>query len=124
MAATHLTSELVEAEDFEAAIELAHAKGWTDGLPIVPPTPERVSAFLDHVGARPDEVLGQFESRHKTITMEKVAINAVMAGCLPEHMPVVLALVRLTLKGGLTPGMSTSGWTNVFIVNGPVRNRL
>jgi hypothetical protein len=124
MAMPQLSSEIVEADGLLAAIETAHARGWTDGLPIVPPTPERVLAFLDHVGAAPDQVLGEFQSRHKTITMEKVAINAVMAGCLPEHMPVVIALVRLTLKGGLSPGMSTSGWTNVFIVNGPVRNRL
>jgi hypothetical protein len=119
-----LSSSIVEADDLSAALETAHARGWTDGLPIVPPTPDRVLAFLDHIGARPDEVLGSFESRGKTITMEKVATNAVMAGCLPEHMPVVVALVRLTLRGGLTPGVSTSGWTNLFIVNGPVRDQL
>ncbi len=124
MATPQLTSELVDADGLDAALELAHARGWTDGLPIVPPTPARVLAMLDAVGAAPDEVLGEFESRHKTITMEKVAINAVMAGCLPEHLPVVVALVRLTLAGGLSPGVSTSGWTNLFIVNGPVRNHL
>jgi hypothetical protein len=124
MATSQLSSEIVESDDLLAAIESAHARGWTDGLPIVPPTPDRVLAFLDHIGAAPDEVLGEFESRHKTITMEKVAINAVMAGCLPEHLPVVVALVRLTLKGGLSPGVSTSGWTNIFIVNGPIRNQL
>jgi hypothetical protein len=124
MAISQLSSEIVEADDLLAAIETAHARGWTDGLPIVPPTPDRVLAFLDHIGAGPDEVLGKFDGRHKTITMEKVAINAVMAGCLPEHLPVVVALVRLTLKGGLSPGVSTSGWTNIFIVNGPIRNQL
>jgi hypothetical protein len=121
---TQLASETVEADGMTAAIELAHERGWTDGLPIIPPTEDRVLSFLDHIRARPDEVLGVFEERHKTITMEKVAINAVMAGCLPEHMPVVVALVRLTLAGGLSPGVSTSGWANVFIVNGPIRNEL
>jgi hypothetical protein len=124
MATAELSSDIVEADDLLSAIETAHARGWTDGLPIVPPTPERVLAFLDYVGAEPDDVLGEFKSRHKTITMEKVAINAVMAGCRPEHLPVVVALVRLTLIGGLSPGVSTSGWTNVFIVNGPVREQL
>ncbi len=124
MARSQLTSEIIEADDLLSAIETAHARGWTDGLPIVPPTPERVLAALDRIGAAPDEVLGEFESRHKIITMEKVAINAVMAGCLPEHLAVVVALVRLTLKGGLSPGVSTSGWTNLFVVNGPVRNQL
>jgi hypothetical protein len=119
-----LSSPIVEVDGVLAAIEEAHARGWTDGLPIVPPTPELVQAFLDHVGAAPDEVLGEFTSRHKVITMEKVAINSVMAGCLPEHLPVVVALVRLTLNGGLSAGVSTSGWTNLFIVNGPVRDRI
>jgi thioredoxin reductase (NADPH) len=118
------SSQVVEADDLVAALETAHARGWTDGLPIVPPTPDLVLAFLAHLGARPDEVLGEFASRGKTITMEKVAANAVMAGCLAEHMPVVVALVRLTLRGGLSPGMSTSGWTNLFIVNGPIRDQL
>lgn len=104
-----------------AAIEEAHARGWTDGLPIVPPTEPLVRAALDHAGREPGEVLGVFESRHKTVTAEKVAINAVMAGCLPEHLPVVLALTELTLAGGLAPAVSTSGWSNVFVVNGPVR---
>ncbi len=124
MATPQLSSEIVEADDLTSAIETAHRRGWTDGLPIVPPTAERVLGLLDYVGAKPDDVLGVFESRHKTITMEKVAINAVMAGCLPEHMPVVVALVRLTLRGGLSPGVSTSGWTNIFIVNGPIRRQL
>jgi thioredoxin reductase (NADPH) len=119
-----LSSQVIEAVDLSAALETAHARGWTDGLPIVPPTPDRVLDFLDYVGARPDQVLGEFKSRGKTITMEKVAVNAAMAGCLPEHMPVVVALVRLTLRGGLSPGMSTSGWTNLFIVNGPIRDQL
>ncbi len=122
--ATRLSSQVVEADDLTAALETAHARGWTDGLPIVPPTPDRVLAFLDHLGAQPGEVLGEFTSRGKTITMEKVAANAVMAGCLREHMPLVVALVRLTLRGGLSPGVSTSGWTNLFIVNGPIRDQL
>jgi hypothetical protein len=121
---TQLSSQVVEADDLLAALETAHDRGWTDGLPIVPPTPDRVLAFLDHIAARPDEVLGEFKSRGKTITMEKVAINAVMAGCVPKHMPVVVALVRLTLRGGLSPGVSTSGWTNLFIINGPIRDQL
>ena len=60
-------------------------RGWTDGLPVVPPTPERVAKFLHSSGREPDETIALVLTQRRRITAEKVAINAVMAGCLPEY---------------------------------------
>ncbi|MBT8145863.1 MAG: hypothetical protein KJN90_03370, partial [Gammaproteobacteria bacterium] len=70
--------------------EFYHSRGWTDGFPIVPPTEERVAACLDWVGMSADELVGVEPVRARLITAEKIAINAVMAGCLPMHFPVVV----------------------------------
>ena len=87
------------------ALEYCYQQGWTDGLPVVPPTPERVKAMLATVGRDSTEVLGAFLPVGAEITVEKVAINAVLAGCLPEYFPVVLTAVecmaeRETSMGG------------------------
>src|SRR5579872_6520047 len=89
-----LQSVRYEAADPFAAGELYQDRGWTDGLPIVPPTEERVRAFLEATQLRPEAVIGSEPVRRRRITAEKVAINAVMAGCLPEYMPVVVAAVE------------------------------
>ncbi|MBM3225255.1 MAG: thioredoxin, partial [Candidatus Tectomicrobia bacterium] len=65
------------------AIETCYELGWTDGLPVVPPTVQRVSAFLEYVQREPDEVLGTLPERRREVTVGKVAANAVMAGCKP-----------------------------------------
>ena len=65
-------------------------KGWTDGLPVVPPTPERVQTMLDHAGLGPADIVGNVPERSREVTAEKAAVNAVMAGCRPEYFPVVL----------------------------------
>ncbi|HEU5140121.1 MAG TPA: hypothetical protein VFT51_09110 [Bacillales bacterium] len=103
------------------------AKGWTDGLPIVPPTEERVQQMLDFAGMSPDYVMGGIPERKKIFTAEKVAINAVMAGCLPDYFPVVIAAVtalsdeKFNLHG---PSASTHGAGMFVIVNGPVAEQL
>ncbi|MBI4506890.1 MAG: thioredoxin, partial [Chloroflexi bacterium] len=89
-----LSSTSYEVDDALAAIELYMEQGWTDGLPVVPPTEDRVLAMLRAAGCRPDDVVGEVPIRQRTITAEKVAINAVMAGCKPEDFPVVLAAVE------------------------------
>src|SRR5262245_14530835 len=81
------------ADEFEAN-ELFQERGWTDGLPIVAPTEERVARFLDAARLAPGDVVGTEPVRRRRITAEKVAIAAVMAGGLPQYMPVVLAIVR------------------------------
>jgi hypothetical protein len=119
----------IEAEDYDAAVELFHSKGWTDGLPIVPPTPERVARFIAASGRAADEQVGVYQDRSRPVTIEKLAINAVMAGCLPEYFPVVIAIVEtmvqnpkdLILHAG---NASTGSFTYGFVVNGPIRAAL
>ncbi len=116
-----------ETRDFEDAIELFHRKGWTDGLPIVPPTADRVAQFLHAAGRQPDDLIGFYETRKRPVTAEKLAINAVMAGCLPEHFPLVIALVEALLDSGVplhAANSSTSSITFGFVINGPIRQAL
>jgi hypothetical protein len=118
-----LASKTCEVADPLAAIEMYLEQGWTDGLPVVPPTEEKIWAMLDAMGRRPEDVLGAIPVRARVITAEKLAINAVLAGCLPVYMPVLLAAVealcdpRLSIHG---PSASTSGMGFLTIVNGPI----
>ena len=83
--------ELASADPSDIIDELAE-RGWGDGLPIIPPTPERVDAMLEGV-ANPDEVIAALEPRLGEATRRIIAVNAVMAGCLPEHLEVLAAAV-------------------------------
>ena len=80
------------------AIEECYRRGWTDGLPVVPPTSDRVQAMLAAVGLEPDAVLGEVPVRRRALTAEQAAANAVMAGCLPEYFPIVLAVFRVLFE--------------------------
>lgn len=118
-----LMSHRLEIQNSEQVVETFYEKGWTDGLPVVPPTEEKVLAFLGAGGLAPDEILGAIPERNRVFTAEKVAINAVMAGCLPEYFPVVVAAV----KGISRPEFglhgvcaSTAGSSILMVVNGPV----
>jgi len=107
--------------------ELFEARGWTDGLPIVPPTPERVAAALEAAVMEPGQVLGVETVRGRAITAEKAAINAVMAGCRARDFAVVAAAVEAMcdpafLLHGATS--STGGCAVLIIVNGPIRREL
>src|SRR5579871_1288744 len=93
-----LASKTYDTADFAAAQELYHANGWTDGLPIVPPTAEAVQACLEWVMMPPDQLIGVEPVRGLAITAEKLAVNAVMAGCLPMHFPVVLTAIAAMLQ--------------------------
>ena len=104
-------------------LEYCYEQGWTDGLPVVPPTPERVKAMLAMVERAPAEVLGVFLPVGAEITVEKVAINAVLAGCLPEYFPVVLTAVEcMAEREGSMGGLLTTihGDTPLMVLNGPV----
>ena len=87
--------ELGELEDIHEAL---HARGVTDGLPVVPPTPERVVRMLEGTGRDPQDLVAVLPPYDGRATVEKVAINAVMAGCAPEHLPVVLAAVHAAAR--------------------------
>ena len=86
-----LSSRTYDIADASAVQEHFHSNGWTDGLPIVPPTADAVAACLEWAGTPPDLLLGVEPVRSMPVTAEKLAVNAVMAGCLPMHFPVVLA---------------------------------
>src|SRR5712671_123642 len=119
-----LRSKKYDLTDSFAANEFYQAKGWTDGLPIVPPTEERVRECLDAVGLAPGDIIGIERVRQRAITAEKVAINAVLAGCLPAYMPVVVAALRAMCEEEYNlhgTSASTGGAAPFIVVNGPVR---
>ena len=110
-------------DDFEAWFE----KGVTDGLPVIPPTRERVERML--AGSRRDraEVLGEMPPNYGRLTVEKAAINAVMAGCRPDYLPVVIAAA----EGACDPGFNLHGVATsthfsapLIVVHGPIRTRI
>jgi hypothetical protein len=116
-----------EAVDPIAAIEYCYQQGWTDGLPVMPPTEERVAAFLAHLDRGGDEVVGMVPERRRRVTVEQVVANAVMAGCLPEYAPVVVAAVEAMLQPPFNlvgPSASLGGAAILVIVNGPVAEDL
>jgi hypothetical protein len=122
-----LTATRLDFASEADAVEHYFEAGWTDGLPVVPPTPERVTAMLAAAGLSPDEVLGGVPTRNVVITAEAAAVNAVMAGCAPEYFPVVVAALRahLQVKGNSHSTTATlAGAAQVIVVNGPVRNEI
>src|SRR5438132_13152418 len=90
-----LTSTEIPVDDPIAAIELFMESGWTDGLPIVPPTPELVRRMLRD--SDPQEVIGYIPPKYGGATLEKLAINAVMARSNPAYLPVIRAGVKAML---------------------------
>ena len=122
-----LSSQEFHVADMEEAIEMYFEKGWTDGLPVVPPTVDKVQEYIEYAGKSPGEVLGEVPVRGRTITVEKVVINAVMAGCLPEYVPVVLAAVEAMCQEPYNlhgSSASTGGSATLLIVNGPIVKEL
>lgn len=124
---TTLRSTRYDVADDAAAQDYLHERGWTDGLPVIPPTPERVLACLDRASMTPDQVIGIEPVRARPITAEKAAVNAVLAGCRPAEFPVVAAILdamcrpEFLLHGATS---STGGCAILAVVNGPVRGSL
>ncbi|MFC1862064.1 UGSC family (seleno)protein [Chloroflexota bacterium] len=111
----------------EEVNKLFFERGWSLGIPVIPPTPEGLDNMLKGTNRKPDEVFGQIPPRMATLTVELVAIHALMAGCKPEYMPLLIA----ALEGLLAPevnwrgSLATTGTTQfVVIVNGPVIKEL
>ena len=99
--------------------------GWTDGLPIVPPTEKAVAAFLRFTDLKPDHSLGAIPPAQRNVTVRHVAVNGVMAGCPPEFMPLLLAFVEAMKDGDFRrPLASTHAWTPYCWLNGPVARQL
>lgn len=122
-----LASRTYEVADVMAAQELYHSNAWTDGLPVVPPTAEAVEACLDWAGLAPDHLIGIEPVRARSVSAEKLAINAVMAGCLPMHFPVVVAAFTAMLQEEYLlhgSSASTGGCAVLLVINGPVRQEI
>ncbi len=114
-------------DDYDALLEDYYERGWTDGFPVVPPTPQKVERFLAVAGLAPADILGEVPTREVTVTAEHAAINAVMAGCKPEYFPAVVAAVRAHLDpmGNCHSTTGTlSGAAQVVVLNGPIRNEI
>ena len=123
----NLRATRLDVDDEVAANELYQRNGWTDGLPVVAPTEERVAEALAWANVAPDEIVGVEPVRQRAISAEQVAVNAVMAGCLPAYLPVVLTAIQAMCEApfllhGCTA--STGGSAPLIIVNGPIRREL
>lgn len=116
-----------QVRDHDEALAFIEAQGWTDGLPVVPPTVERVRTALEYVGGDPGEIVVRVPARRRSLTVETIVVNAVMAGCRPDYLPVVLAAFeamgepKFVLHGAIA---STGGASIVVIVNGPIRTAI
>jgi hypothetical protein len=117
-----LTARHVEMASAEDEFESMFARGWTDGLPVIPPTPERVLRMLTGTTRQPNDVVAIAPPDLVPLTVEKIAINAVMAGCSPEHLPWVIAALEavcnddFNIHGVLATTMPVGP---VIICNGP-----
>jgi hypothetical protein len=124
----NLTSPIIEVEDsWEAANDWFCKEKLSDGLPIVPPTPERVQRMLDGTKRDPQEVIGVIPPKWASATVEKIAINAVMAGCLPEYLSVLIAAVEAICEPrfNLYGVQATTGYVGpALMLNGPIRTEL
>ena len=122
-----LASRRIELGESEDAFEAMFERGWSDGLPLVPPTERRVMAMLEGTSRGPGEIVATVPPDLADCTVEKVAVNAVMAGCRPEYLPVVLAAVgaactdEFNIHGLLATTMPVAP---VIVVNGPIRRAL
>ncbi len=122
-----LTSRRIELAAMEDEMEAAFDRGWSDGLPIVPPTEARVLRMLEGTTRGPGDIVAIVPPDLKEVTVEQVAINAVMAGCKPEYLPVVLTAVEAACSDefnmhGLLATTYFSG--PIVIVNGPIAQRI
>ncbi len=118
--------DIVLTGTFDEINEHFTKQGWSDGLPIVPPTLDKIDAFLRYTERLPDEVLGTMHPSLAEATVWDVAVNGVMAGCRPEYMPLLLAITDIMAdpEFGMRHGGSTPGWEAMIIVNGPIREQL
>jgi hypothetical protein len=117
----------VDPDVARATIEHCYEQGWSDGLPVVPASRPYVDQFLAQTIRAPDEVLWRMDHLGRECTVKLAAINAAMAGCLPEHFPVVLAAWDAVMRDRAARGggwQSTSGPAPLIVLNGPIRHEL
>lgn len=127
MGGSGLMTRRVEFAELEDEFEAMYDRGWSDGLPLVPPTEARVMRMLDGTSRAADDIVANVAPDLIDVTVEKIAVNAVMAGCKPEYMPVVIAAVEaictdeFNIHGLLATTMSVGP---VFVVNGPIAKQI
>jgi hypothetical protein len=123
LASTRLEAP-ADLEEFQDEME---RRGWGDGLPLVPPTPARVARFVAASGLAASESLARLPPTWSDATLEKVAVNAVMAGCRPEHMPVIAAAIQAVAREEFNlyaVQTTTHPCAVLVLVSGPVASRL
>jgi hypothetical protein len=123
----HLEAEKIAFASYTEWLEEAYRQRWTDGLPVVPPTEALVRAMLATVDRDPQEVIGEIPPRYGLATLEKLAINAVMAGCKPAYFPVVVAATEAMLAPEFNLNgvqVTTHGCEPLVILSGPVVDEL
>jgi hypothetical protein len=122
---TEKPSRYIFKGNLEEVNRFFYKRGWADGLPIIPPTEEAVAEMLTGTDLPPDHVVAKLIVRLGKATVEKIAINAVMAGALPTYMPVLIAGVQALAdksSGFVGFGFSAGSWAPFYIINGPIRN--
>ena len=122
-----LTARAFEVLPGQDPVEFCYAQGWTDGLPVVPPTEGRVLRMLVGTGRAPDETVAWIPPRRGRATVERIAINAVMAGCRPEYLAVLIAAVEALADPAFNLNgvqVTTHVTGPLLIVNGPVTREL
>lgn len=119
-------SDVVLSGGYNEILDGFTDRGWTDGLPIVPPTLDRIEAFLRYTDRDPDEVLGTVLPASRAATVWNVAVNGVMAGCRPEYLPILLAVVEAVADPSfrIEDAGSTPGWEPMVILSGPLAEDL
>ena len=125
-ASTHLSSQHIEVQE-DDPVELLYGRGVTDGLPVVPPTQERVARMLAATARDPKEEIGTIGPNYGRASVEKIAINAVMAGCHPSYFPTVLATVEAICEEQFCIhgiNVTTFSASPMTIINGPVRHQI
>lgn len=114
-------------DSIDAVSRIFYHRGWTDGLPIVPPTEERLHRVIGHSGWEPQVLIGTVAPKRGNATVEKIAINAVMAGCLPEHFPVIIAATKAMIEKTFNLyalQTTTHPCTVLLMINGPLVSEL
>jgi hypothetical protein len=118
--------DIVFSGTFEEVNRLYYENGWSDGLPIVPPTRPKAEAFLRFTDRAPDQTLGVLQPDSRAATVWSIAVNAVMAGCQPEYMPVLIALIEAMCDPdyGVQHSGNTPGAETLITINGPIIKQL
>ena len=118
---------VIDIDEVRQVMEEYAARGWTDGLPVMPVTESYLDEFLATTARAPDEVLLSMPHLDRECTVRTAAINAAMAGCRPEYFPVVVAAWSALNQEGYVPRaiwQSTTGTAAMLLVNGPIREQI